>query len=318
MEMKVLALVANDCAAWRAFSRSAMEPLAALSALSSPSRKGASTSTAFFKPASHSATFDSASCRMPLTKIFSDRSLMSVLAEAILSWHSLTRGSSLVMLSLANPCVRDCDSMNRVVVLMEIEASCTDNSASLIALSFSLAPFSADSLVSSSSPATAAIALATLSSVSDSFFSASSMSLFTASRCSTEVKSFLCFDTSDWAELRRVWNLMSSVLTSTEASLPLASICLAVTNFRTSMRASFASFSQTLVFSLASRISSADMAMSFASSAKTAAASFIFSTRLSALPTRASASLTSARRFLLLTPPFNSTRRLVASSSCLW
>mmetsp|Transcript_112808 Transcript_112808/g.329641 ORF Transcript_112808/g.329641 Transcript_112808/m.329641 type:complete len:260 (-) Transcript_112808:1486-2265(-) len=169
-----------------------------------------------------------------------------------------------------------------------------------------------------SSPAALSTALATFSSVSFSFFSASSTSLFTARRCSTEVKSFLCLPTSDWAVLSRVWNLMSSELTSTDASLPFASICLAVTNFRTSMSASFASFSQTMVFSLATRISSDERAMSLASSAKMLAASLTVSTSASALPTRDSASLTSARRFLLFTPLFISARRFVASSNCFW
>mmetsp|Transcript_26030 Transcript_26030/g.82251 ORF Transcript_26030/g.82251 Transcript_26030/m.82251 type:complete len:272 (-) Transcript_26030:1416-2231(-) len=185
-----------------------------------------------------------------------------------------------------------------------------------MALSFSLpAP---SSWPSSSRPATAAVAAATFSSVSLSFFSASSRSRFTARRCSTEVKSLRCLATSVCAVPSRVWNLMSSVLTSTEASLPLASICLAVTNFRTSMSASFASFSQAAVFSLASRISSAESSMSFVSSAKMPAASLTFSTRLSAFETRVSASLTSARRLRLFTPPLSSARRLVATSSCPW
>mmetsp|Transcript_49094 Transcript_49094/g.131389 ORF Transcript_49094/g.131389 Transcript_49094/m.131389 type:complete len:294 (-) Transcript_49094:1448-2329(-) len=207
--------------------------------------------------------------------------------------------------------------MNRNVVLAAICASCTASSASLTHLSGSF-PFSPCSAPSASRPATASSALSTFASVSFNFFSASSTSRFTASRCSTELKSFLCFATSDWAAPNRVWHLIRSELTSAVESLPFASICLVVTNFRTSMRASFASFSQALVFSLASRISSADIDMSLASSAKMLAASFTFSTRASALETRESASLTSAMRFLLFKPLFSSARRFVATSSCLW
>mmetsp|Transcript_25312 Transcript_25312/g.69604 ORF Transcript_25312/g.69604 Transcript_25312/m.69604 type:complete len:381 (-) Transcript_25312:1887-3029(-) len=284
---------------------------------SSTCRKGASASCAFLRPASHSPTFASASWMILLAKIFSDRSLICVLADCTLSWHCFTRGSSFDMASLANPWERDCDSRNREVVLVEICASCTASSASLTILSDSFAS-SAGSIPSPSRPATASIALATFSSVSFSFFSASSSNRFTARRCSTEVKSFLCLATSDCAVLNRVWNLMSSVLISTEASFPFASICRAVTNLRTSMSASFASFSQTVVFSLASRISSGESSMSFASSAKMLAASLTVSTSFSALATRDSASRTSAMRFLLFTPLFNSIRRLVATSSCFW
>mmetsp|Transcript_6785 Transcript_6785/g.20594 ORF Transcript_6785/g.20594 Transcript_6785/m.20594 type:complete len:327 (-) Transcript_6785:271-1251(-) len=248
MDMKVLAPVAAVCAAWIAFSSSAS---AALSRLAPPSacRRGCSASVAFWKAASQSASLPSASWRMFLTKIISDRSLICVLAAWTFSWQSLARGSSLAMASLANPWERDCASMKRRVVLEEICASCTANSASLTLLSDSFA--SPASTPSVASAATASIAFATFSSVSFNFLSASSISFFTASRCSTEVKSFLCFATSDWALLNRVWNLISSVLTSTEESFPFASICLAVTNLRTSTSASFAAFSQALVFSLA-------------------------------------------------------------------
>mmetsp|Transcript_84920 Transcript_84920/g.263771 ORF Transcript_84920/g.263771 Transcript_84920/m.263771 type:complete len:291 (+) Transcript_84920:486-1358(+) len=254
---------------------------------------------------------------MPLTKTLSPCSLICLPAASIFAWHSLERGSSLVMASLANPCERDCASRKRVVVLEEICASCTANSASLTHLSDSFA-ISLESAPAASIAATASIALATFASVSCTFFSASSISFFTASRCSTEVKSFLCLATSDWAVLNRVWNLISSVLTSMEESFPFASTCLAVTNFRTSRSISFAAFSQALVFSLASRISSADIAMSFASSAKTLAVSFTVSTNDSALATRDSASFTSASRFLLVTPLFSSASRFMATSICCW
>mmetsp|Transcript_106664 Transcript_106664/g.318853 ORF Transcript_106664/g.318853 Transcript_106664/m.318853 type:complete len:340 (-) Transcript_106664:1378-2397(-) len=253
---------------------------------------------------------------MFFTNIFSDLSLIWVLAAWILSWHCFTRGSSLAMASLA-PCERDCASRKRAVVRAEIWASCTASSASLThrSVSFALSLFS---MLRASSPATDSIALATLSSVSISFFSASSSSFLTARRCSTEVNNFLCLPTSVWAVLNLVWNLISSVLTSTEASLPLASICRAVTNLRASTRTSFASFSQTIVFSLATRICSAVSSMSLVSSAKTLAVSFTLSTSASALATRDSASLTSARRFLLFTALLSSTSRFVASSSCFW
>mmetsp|Transcript_113824 Transcript_113824/g.226527 ORF Transcript_113824/g.226527 Transcript_113824/m.226527 type:complete len:211 (+) Transcript_113824:702-1334(+) len=174
------------------------------------------------------------------------------------------------------------------------------------------------SLLVSMIPVIAVMACSTLSSVSISLLSASSRTRFTAIRCSTEVNSFRCFPISPCAVLSRVWNLMSSVLTSTDASFPFASICLAVTNFRTSMSMVLASFSQALVLSLASRISSAESSMSFPSSAKMVAASFIFSTRPSASATRASAARIKAARFRLVTPLLSSTRRLVAASICFW
>mmetsp|Transcript_49096 Transcript_49096/g.131403 ORF Transcript_49096/g.131403 Transcript_49096/m.131403 type:complete len:249 (-) Transcript_49096:377-1123(-) len=162
------------------------------------------------------------------------------------------------------------------------------------------------------------MAFATFSSVSFSFFSASSRSRFTARRCSTDVKSFLCLATSAWAALSRVWNLISSALTSTDASLPFDSICRAVTNFRTSVSASFACFSHAAVFSLAERISSDDSSINLVSSAKMLALSFSASTKASALATLVSASLASAMRFLLPTLALNSDSFFVASSRCFW
>mmetsp|Transcript_126194 Transcript_126194/g.356879 ORF Transcript_126194/g.356879 Transcript_126194/m.356879 type:complete len:389 (-) Transcript_126194:2020-3186(-) len=258
----------------------------------------------------------------PPTKIFSACSLT---CEATVSTASLAlfiRGSSFTSPSFAYPWDRACDSKYRSMVLSATCASCTDSSASLTALSepSPASPPAAPepATMYTASPETAALAFETFSSVSAILFSASSKILLTASRCSTDVKSFLCLLTSVCAVLSRVWNLISSALISTEASLPLASICLAVTNFRTSVSASLASFSHNAVFSFASRISSEDMAMSFSSSAKMLAASFILSTLASAFVTRLSASLTSAMHFRLEMLPFSSARRAVATSRSFW
>mmetsp|Transcript_24717 Transcript_24717/g.67497 ORF Transcript_24717/g.67497 Transcript_24717/m.67497 type:complete len:207 (+) Transcript_24717:3860-4480(+) len=101
-------------------------------------------------------------------------------------------------------------------------------------------------------------------------------------------------------------------------SLPLASICLPVRNFRASASAAFAACSALMVLSEAARISLEDKAKSFSSSSKTAADSPTFLTSSSAFWTSDSASriveafLRSALAF------FNSPNFFVCVSSSVW
>mmetsp|Transcript_19974 Transcript_19974/g.31872 ORF Transcript_19974/g.31872 Transcript_19974/m.31872 type:complete len:297 (-) Transcript_19974:16-906(-) len=207
------------------------------------------------------------------------------------------------------------------MVLTAIWASWTKSSASFVALLFGSWASFTEANSSSASAARAATdrsALETFSSVSPSFFSTSAATRRRAARCSTVENSFLCLLTSVWASASRVWNLRSSELTSTNPSLPFASICRAATIFLASTSAAFTSFSRRTVCSLASLSSAVDSADNFSSSAQIVEASARLRESASARRTCSSASFSIPRLLRLPMPARSSARRRTAWSSCLW
>mmetsp|Transcript_5306 Transcript_5306/g.12018 ORF Transcript_5306/g.12018 Transcript_5306/m.12018 type:complete len:484 (+) Transcript_5306:3427-4878(+) len=259
---------------------------------------------------SASFTRCSDSLTMPFTTIFSARSRRLAIAVSSLSWTSLSFGLSFRISSLMLLCTRACVSRKRQTPFSVTWPSAAADSASLTPVS--------EPCPSVSSAATCLAMSITCSSAAVTFALASSTSLLAARRCSTVDASFFHLATSPWAVLSLVWNLIRSALASTEAlaSLPLASICLAVMNFLASARAVLATASALAVSSAAARMSPEGELQSLLSSSKIEAASPIFFARPSASVTWFSASLMSAPLFLFAVVFFSSVSFLVKLSSC--
>mmetsp|Transcript_3530 Transcript_3530/g.10274 ORF Transcript_3530/g.10274 Transcript_3530/m.10274 type:complete len:549 (-) Transcript_3530:1736-3382(-) len=335
MARKVFAPPTAVWAPETADSSSASALLASSTWSSSALLKGSSASTTFFRLSSASLTLASDSFTRPSTASFSDRSRIMRMFSSSFSCDAFTSGCSFAISSLARPWDRDCASRNLLSVFSATCASAAACSAALTGLlggvfcsasaslagsslaspsflpsscsslpsfSPSLPSFSSllSSFLSSSRPSasTSSTTLATFSSVAFSFACASSTDFLAASRSSTVDESFLNLPTSAWAELSLAWYLISSELTSDEASLPLASICLAVMNFLASLSAAFASCSALTVSSEAARISLEVSCRSFESSSKRAPARATFLESSSAFVTSVSTSRMVASFFL--------------------
>mmetsp|Transcript_76286 Transcript_76286/g.235538 ORF Transcript_76286/g.235538 Transcript_76286/m.235538 type:complete len:517 (+) Transcript_76286:2577-4127(+) len=250
--------------------------------------------------ASHSATLATASSAsfsrssdslmMPSTTSLSDRSRMAATAASSRSCTSFTCGWSLASSSLARLCMRSWVSTNLVTVLI---ATCASAAACSVlvtcrpCLAFLLSSPSFPSLLSSGCSSwpmfsTRSATFVTLSSAAFILPWASSRTFLADKRCSTLDESFLHRPISAAAVVSLLWNLISSALTSADISLPLASICLFVRNFRASVSAAFAVCSALMVSSEAARISLEESSKSLASSSKMAAASETFFTSSSA------------------------------------
>mmetsp|Transcript_112809 Transcript_112809/g.329648 ORF Transcript_112809/g.329648 Transcript_112809/m.329648 type:complete len:318 (+) Transcript_112809:2398-3351(+) len=276
MAMKVLVPPTTVCAAAAAASSSPRAAVACSSGRSPSMRNGASASETLRTLSSASFTRPSDSATMPLTTFCSARARMAARDWSSWSWTSLMRARSFMSSSFAAFWERDCVSTYRH----------TDLSVTWHSLAAVSAAFAASSPASSpSSAATIAPTFLTDSSAAAILAFDSSTTRLAAKRCSHVEASFRHLVTSVCAELILVWYLMSSALTSTDASLPLDSICLWVRNFLASVIAAMAMWSAFCVSSAAPRRSAAVASQSLLSSSKMAAASAMRFVRSSASAT---------------------------------
>mmetsp|Transcript_107918 Transcript_107918/g.333364 ORF Transcript_107918/g.333364 Transcript_107918/m.333364 type:complete len:319 (-) Transcript_107918:1326-2282(-) len=275
--MKVLVPPTTVCAAAAEFSSSVRAATACSLGTSPSMRKGASASDTLRTLSSASTTRASDSATRPFTTCCSARVRMAAKECSSCSWISFMLVWSFASSSLAAFCARDCVSKYRTMVFTVAWHSFAAVSAAFTASS------PPDS--SPSSAFTISLTCFTLSSAEATLPLASSTARFAARRCSHVEASFRHLATSVCAVLTRVWYLMSSALTSTDASLPLDSICLWVMNFLASTIAATATCSAFCVSSAAARISADDASQSLLSSSKMDAASAMRFVRTSASAT---------------------------------
>mmetsp|Transcript_104817 Transcript_104817/g.321049 ORF Transcript_104817/g.321049 Transcript_104817/m.321049 type:complete len:392 (+) Transcript_104817:939-2114(+) len=210
---------ANACpASCRAFvSASRAAWACSVGSDSSPMRKGASASDAFLTHASASFIFCSDSSTIRWTSAFCFKSLILSSAPFNLSVAASRRGRSL------------CASALAAAWRFWMSARCAESFRSASALSASAASAAPTASAAGASPSSATLATAASAwaSPAATFCRASSRARIAWMRSPTEATSFLYFVSSPCAVLILALYLMSSALTSAEASLLLDSNCLA-------------------------------------------------------------------------------------------
>mmetsp|Transcript_5440 Transcript_5440/g.12586 ORF Transcript_5440/g.12586 Transcript_5440/m.12586 type:complete len:227 (-) Transcript_5440:1362-2042(-) len=214
---------------------------------------------------STSFSFASESRRMLSTTTFSERSRMPPTVLSRDSWISSRRGLSFSTSFAALAWTRICMSRKRMADFTAAWTSAAADSAAFKHFwAFSL--LSSPSAGGASMAAESSVNFWNFSSTAATFAAQSSKLFFAASRESTEAVIFLNLPISVATVRSRASYLISSLLISLEASLPFASICLAVMNLRVSARCLLASCSALMVASEAALISSTDSFVSLSSS----------------------------------------------------
>mmetsp|Transcript_93865 Transcript_93865/g.223249 ORF Transcript_93865/g.223249 Transcript_93865/m.223249 type:complete len:704 (-) Transcript_93865:1228-3339(-) len=321
---KVLAPLSACVAACAAPSNADSDSETCSAGISCSALKGFSASSSFFMASSTSLTRCSESLTMLSTMAFSERSRMPDTVLSKLCWSSSRRGFSFSTSFEAAGWILICMSVKRMADFRAACISAAAASASFRAFcTFSLLSL----LISGSLPSSLSFSpsMASDSSVSRSNFCStaftlaeqSSMAFFAASRDSTDAEIFLYLPISVATARNLASYLMSSLLISDEASLPLASICLVVINFLVSAKCLVAACSALIVASEAARTSSELSWANFSSSRGSAALATSLA-RSSAFFTSCSASLTVTAFFRSAVDFFSSLSLLVWVSKSDW